>query len=99
MIMRKVIQTSWYERVGFAPGGFTIISQLECGHDVATKGSAGYAKYRKCHECELLERGAVRSVTNTSTGCTTVETWDPVTKFPRRTHYRNSKKEVYHGRN
>jgi hypothetical protein len=81
--MRRVIKTETMERKGFAPGGFAIINTLECGHQVFTKGSAGYAEKRKCHECQRLEEGAVVTFTARN-GTVTEERWDNLTRMPKR---------------
>ena len=82
MIMRKVVSTETRERIGFAPGGFAIMNTLECGHWVGTKGSAGYANKRRCHECEKLKQGAI--VTSSDNAGHYQEIWDPVTSMPKR---------------
>jgi len=78
-IFRTVVKTMTWDRIGFAPGGFSIMSTLECGHQVASKGSAGYAHKRRCHQCEQLARGGTQQIGNT------VETWDPEKQMPKRT--------------
>ena len=77
-IMRKVVNTRIYDRVGFAPGGFGIINVLECGHEIGTKGSAGYANKRRCFMCESLAHGGA----STTNGIR--ETWDENTQMPKR---------------
>ncbi|MBA7693122.1 hypothetical protein ES703_101698 [subsurface metagenome] len=48
---RLVVNTRTYRPERTQAGAFCIIDTLECGHEVYNKGSAGYAKHRKCEQC------------------------------------------------
>lgn len=82
-IMRLVKKTSEYERKSFDYGA-TILSILECGHEVATKRSAGYAIKRRCRSCESLRDGAIEIRYNKSNLTKTKTTWDNNTQLPLR---------------
>lgn len=78
-IMRDVIRTQTRSRKSFAPGGFVIINILNCGHEVSSKGSAGFAKKKRCHQCERLKDYGGHSTTGNIR-----ETWDSTTNMPKR---------------
>ena len=49
---RLVVTTETYRPLRSRHPAFVIVDTLECGHEVHTKGSQGYAKYRKCSQCQ-----------------------------------------------
>jgi hypothetical protein len=60
------------------PEAFGITDTLECGHKVHVKGSSGFARRRKCRQCDALRGGGSISVGDVE------ERWNPETQMPIR---------------
>ncbi len=75
---REVVSTRRVKPERTIPSAFGIIDTLECGHEVYTKGSQGYARYRNCDLCESWLQG---TTTYRAIG-DKVEKWDAKTLMP-----------------